>query len=232
MKIGIIEAGAPPARLAEEYPSYGRMVERLLGDPAEVTTFPVAEGRFPTAPGSFDAFVVTGSAAGVYDDLPWIAPLAHFLREVDGRAKLVGLCFGHQIMAAAFGGMVEKSAKGWGIGLHTYDVFERAAWMDGATRVSVPAIHQDQVIAPPPGARILGGSDFTPYGILSYPERRAISFQVHPEFESDYATALIAGHRPALHHDEAFQAAAVASLRGESDAPRVGGWIRRFLQAR
>ncbi|MCC0805505.1 type 1 glutamine amidotransferase [Methylobacterium sp. W2] len=232
MKIGIIEAGAPPARLAEDYPSYGRMVERLLGDPAEVTTFPVAEGRFPASPEAFDAFVVTGSAAGIYDDLPWIAPLKDFLREVDGRAKLVGLCFGHQIMAAAFGGTVEKSAKGWGIGLHTYDVFERADWMDEASRVSVPAIHQDQVIAPPSDARVLGGNAFTPYGILSYPERRAISFQVHPEFEIDYATALIAGHRPTAPHDEAFQAAAVASLRGKSDAPRVGGWIRQFLQSR
>ncbi|KQO54900.1 glutamine amidotransferase-related protein [Methylobacterium sp. Leaf85] len=232
MKIGIIEAGAPPARLAETYPSYGRMVERLLGDPAEVTTFPVAEGRFPTSPEAFDAFVVTGSAAGVYDDLPWIAPLKSFLRDLDGRAKLVGLCFGHQILAAAFGGTVEKSAKGWGIGLHTYDLFERADWMDEATRVSVPAIHQDQVVVPPADARILGGNAFTPYGILSYPQRRAISFQVHPEFETDYATDLIAGHRPALPHDEAFQAAAVASLRGESDAHRVGGWIRRFLQSR
>ena len=94
---------------------------------------------------------MTGSAAGVYDDLPWIAPLKSFLRDVDGRAKLVGLCFGHQILAAAFGGTVEKSAKGWGIGLHTYDLFERADWMDDATRISVPAIHQDQVIVPPFG---------------------------------------------------------------------------------
>ena len=62
-------------------------------------------------------------------------------------------------------------------------------------RISVPAIHQDQVIVPPSGARVLGGNVFTPYGILSYPQRRAISFQVHPEFETDYATALIAGHR-------------------------------------
>ena len=105
-----------------------------------------------------------------------IAPLKSFLRDVDGRAKLVGLCFGHQILAAAFGGTVEKSAKGWGIGLHTYDLFERADWMDDATRISVPAIHQDQVIVPPSGARVLGGNVFTPYGILSYPQRRAISF--------------------------------------------------------
>ncbi|GJE15528.1 glutamine amidotransferase-related protein [Methylobacterium marchantiae] len=232
MKIGIIEAGTPPARLAGAYPSYGRMVERLIGDAAEVTTFPVAEGRLPTSPDDFDAFFVTGSAAGIYDDLPWIAPLKDFLRGVEGRAKLVGLCFGHQVMAAAFGGTVEESPKGWGIGLHTYDVFERADWMDEADRVSVPAIHQDQVIVPPAGARILGGNAFTPYGILSYPERRAISFQVHPEFETDYATALIAGHRPAVPHDEAFRTAALASLEGTSDAPRIGGWIRRFLHSR
>ncbi|WP_019905303.1 GMP synthase [Methylobacterium sp. 77] len=231
MKIGIIEAGAPPARLAGAYPSYGRMVQRLIGGEADVVTFSVAEGQLPTSTAGFAGFVVTGSAAGVYDDLPWIGPLKDFLGSVDGRAKLVGLCFGHQVMAAAFGGTVEKSEKGWGIGLHSYDIFESAEWMNDARRVSVPAIHQDQVIVPPDDARILGGNAFTPYGILSYPERRAISFQVHPEFESDYATALIAGHHPSVPHDEIFRTAALTSLREPSDAPRVGGWIRRFLRS-
>ena len=229
MTIGIIEAGAPPERLAGAYPSYGRMVARLLGDPSDVTVFSVAKGQLPASADGFDAFLVTGSAAGVYDDLPWIGPLGDVLRGVEGRAKLVGLCFGHQIMAAAFGGTVAKSERGWGLGLHTYDVIAREPWMDDARSVSVPAIHQDQVIAPPADARVLAGNAFTPFGILSYPERRAISFQVHPEFDADYATALIAGHDPAIPHDAAFRAKALASLSQPSDAARVGGWIRRFL---
>lgn len=229
MRIGIIEAGTPPDRLAKSYPSYARMVEILLGEDTDTTTFSMAKGQVPVSAAGFDAFIITGSAAGVYDDLPWIAPLHDFLRGIDGRAKLVGLCFGHQVLASAFGGTVAKSGKGWGLGLHTYEILERADWMDDAPRVSVPAIHQDQVIAPPQEARVLGGNAFTPYGILSYPGRRAISFQVHPEFETDYATALIAGHAPAIPHSDDFRRKALASLSAVSDAPRVCGWIRNFL---
>lgn len=229
MKIGILETGNPPPRLAASYPSYGRMVARLLGDPDDVTVFAVSDGHLPRLDDGFDAFVITGSPAGVEDGLPWVDALIGFLRAVDGRAKLVGLCFGHQVMAAAFGGRVARSENGWGLGLHTYDVVAREAWMDGADTIAVPAIHQDQVIEPPPDAILLGGSAFTPYGVLAYRERKALSFQVHPEFDADYATALIEGHQPAIPHDEAFRARALASLKQPSDAKRVGAWIRRFL---
>ena len=76
--------------------------------------------------------MITGSAAGVYDPLPWIAPLKDFLVSAKGRAKLVGVCFGHQVMAEAFGGKVIKSPKGWGLGLHAYEVVRREGWMDEA----------------------------------------------------------------------------------------------------
>lgn len=230
MRIGILEAGNPPARLAGRYPSYGRMTAKLLGDPVGVTVFSVAQGEWPSRPDAFDGFLITGSPAGVYDDLPWIEDLIAFLRDLDRRTKLVGLCFGHQVMAKAFGGTVRKSEKGWGLGLHRYDVHECAPWMDSARQVAVAAIHQDQVVALPPHVRILAGSTFTPCGILTYDDRHAISFQFHPEFEGDYAEALIAGHHPAVAHDTAFQASAIASLEEPSDSARVGAWIRRFLE--
>lgn len=229
MRIGILEAGNPPDRLAGRYPSYGRMTAKLLRDPDGITIFAIAEGDWPSDPGAFDAFLITGSPAGVYDALPWIANLIMLLRGLDPRTKLVGLCFGHQVMAQAFGGQVRKSEKGWGLGLHRYDVYECAPWMDCAAQVAVAAIHQDQVVELPSSARILAGSTFTPCGILAYTDRAAISFQCHPEFERDYAEALIAGHRPMAPHDPAFHAAAIDSLNGPTDSARVGGWIRRFL---
>ncbi|MCE2987680.1 MAG: type 1 glutamine amidotransferase, partial [Phenylobacterium sp.] len=121
MKIAILETGAPPGDLAVRFGDYPDMFRRLLleeGDQAE--TFDVAAGRLPADPSAFDACLVTGSSAGVYELLPWIDPLKAFLNGASGRTALVGVCFGHQVMAEAFGGRVIKSPKGWGVGLHRY----------------------------------------------------------------------------------------------------------------
>ena len=101
-------------------------------------------------------------------------------------------------MADAFGGRVEKSAKGWGLGLHTYAVHRQTPWMDGAGSVDIPVSHQDQVIAPPPSAEVLGGNAFTPNGMLSYAGGKAISFQFHPEFDNAFAGELVELRRPHL----------------------------------
>lgn len=223
MKLGILEAGAPPEALIERFGRYPGMFERLLG--IEGRSYDVAAGELPEDPAAHEAYLVTGSPAGVYDPLPWIPELIGFLRSARGKAKLVGICFGHQIMAEAFGGRVEKSDKGWGVGLHTYPVIRRAPWMDQAAIVSVPASHQDQVVMQPPETDVLIGSVFTPFAALAWRDRPAISFQFHPEFEPDYAKALIEARRGRLADPEA----AIASLDRPNDNERVGEWIRRFL---
>ncbi len=105
------------------------MVRDMLGAAHDYVTFRVSAGDWPQDAGAFDAFVITGSSAGVNDGLPWIGELAAFLRTARGRTKLVGICFGHQIMAQAFGGAVEKAAQGWGLGLHRYALRDRPVWM-------------------------------------------------------------------------------------------------------
>lgn len=228
MDIGILEAGITPKSLLERYGRYDAMMVRLLGPGYKTTTYDVMGRSFPDQVDAHDGYIITGSSAGVYDQLPWIGPLKDFLRQVDGQAKLVGICFGHQIMADAFGGRVEKSEKGWGLGLQTYAVHNEAPWMDGAASVSIPVSHQDQVIEPPASAKVLGGNAFTPYGILSYADRDAISFQFHPEFDNGFAGELVELRRPHIEPEAAD--AALASLQRPSDAARVAGWIRRFLQ--
>ncbi len=226
MTVGILQCGAPPESL-RPHGSYGAMVQRLLGPGRDATVYDAASGALPASPAACDAFVLTGSPAGVYEDLPWIAGLIGFLREAKGRAKLVGICFGHQAMAEAFGGRVVKSPHGWGLGLHRYDVRHRAPWMDDAAHVHVSASHQDQVAALPPGARVTLASAFTPYAGLDYGD--AISFQFHPEFDPGFATALIEAER-----DDYGPLAdpAIASYCRPDDSSRVARWIGRFLDAR
>ena len=226
--IGILETGVPPIALADRFGRYDAMVRRMLGEGLAFRTYAVAAGELPGRPEDHDGYVITGSSAGVYDDLPWIAPLEGFIRAAHGRAALVGLCFGHQVMAEALGGRVEKSHKGWGLGLHEYDVAAVQPWMDGTRRIAVAASHQDQVVAAPPGADVLCASAFTPNAGLAYAGGRAISFQFHPEFERGMAEALVELRRDRL-PDPAEADRMLASLARPSDAARVAGWIRRFL---
>jgi GMP synthase-like glutamine amidotransferase len=224
MKLAILEAGTPPGPLTERFGRYPAMFERLLGNGIDYDSFDVPAGELPGVPGDHDAYLITGSAAGVYEPLPWIHELAAFVRAAGG-AKLVGICFGHQVMAEAFGGRVEKVAKGWGVGLHDYPIVKHEPWMDQAPIVSVPASHQDQVVQQPPHTDIIASSIFTPYAGLAWHNKRALSFQFHPEFEPDYAKALIESRRERLPDPDG----AIASLDRPNDNERVGMWIRNFL---
>src|SRR5690242_8411872 len=127
MNLAILETGRPPGSLAEEFGDYPAMFTRMLGHGFKTESFDVSAGHLPDR-AAHHAYLITGSPAGVYDRLPWIEPLQQFIRAVDG-AKMVGICFGHQVMAEALGGHVEKSEKGWGAGLHTYTIVRSEPWI-------------------------------------------------------------------------------------------------------
>jgi len=223
VKLAILETGHPPGDLADRFGSYPAMFAALLGDGFKIETFDVQAGQLPD-PNAHDAVLITGSPAGVYDDYPWIAPLMDFIRAAKD-SKMVGVCFGHQVMAEALGGRVEKSNKGWGAGLHRYSILRGEPWADPVVEVAVPVSHQDQVVVQPPNTDVVAASDFTPYASLAWTDRPAISFQFHPEFSPGFARALIEKRYDIVPDPDA----AIASLDAPNDNARVGGWIRRFL---
>ena len=226
MKLAILETGRPPGDLADRFGDYPSMFARMLGDGFEIESFEVAAGELPADPAAFDAYLITGSPAGVYDPLPWIEPLMEFIRSTKN-SKMVGVCFGHQVMSEALGGHVEKSDKGWGAGLHQYSIVRREPWMDGEAEVAVPASHQDQVVVQPPNTEIVATSAFAPYAALAWTDRPAISFQFHPEFAPAFAKALIEQRYDIVPDPDT----AIASLDAPNDNARVAAWIRRFLKA-
>lgn len=226
MKVAILETGRPPKPLEEQFGNYPAMFATLLGPTFEVQSFDVEAGELPTDPSAHRAYLLTGSPAGVYDPLPWIEPLMHFIRSAED-SRMVGICFGHQIMAEALGGHVKKSEKGWGAGLHRYTMVRPQPWTDNAATIASPASHQDQVVVQPPFTEVIAHSEFTPFAVLGWTNRPAISFQFHPEFSPQFAKALIERRFDLVPDPEA----AISSLDAPNDNARVGGWIRRFLEA-
>jgi GMP synthase-like glutamine amidotransferase len=232
LKIGVLAAGRPPRALIPEHGDYVTMFEGLLaGRGYDWASYDVPAGDYPARPEDCDGYILTGAAAGVYDGDPWIGQLFEFLRAAKGRAKLVGVCFGHQAMAQAFGGNVIKSPKGWGVGLHTYGVAAHRPWMDAKPAFALSASHQDQVVELPPDATVIAGSDFCPMGTLAYDDGLAISCQLHPEFAPDFSIALIEGRR-GMRMPDAQAAQAIESLRAPDDHARFADWMARFLEAK
>ena len=223
MKVAILETGRPPGTLADQFGTYPDMFARLLGAGFGIEIFDVQAGALPEAD-MHAAYLITGSPAGVYDPLPWIDPLEQFIRGAKDK-KMVGICFGHQVMAEALGGHVEKSDKGWGAGLHKYAIIRSEPWIDSAGTIAAPASHQDQVVVQPPNTDVVAASDFTPLAALAWTDRPAISFQFHPEFSPAFAKALIAQRFDTVSDPDA----AIASLDAPNDNARVGQWIRNFL---
>src|SRR6201990_3540914 len=191
-RITIIETGQVPPKYREQHGSFPNMFERMVRaeDPtATVDVVSIPNGDALPDPGKLEAVLITGAAAGVYDRLDWIAPLEDFVRSAyANKTPMVGVCFGHQLIAQALGGTVRKSEKGWGLGRHVYDVAPANGVIDG-THIALACSHQDQVITPPAGAETLLSSDFTPHAALLYAGGTTLSVQPHPEFSIGFALA-------------------------------------------
>ena len=230
-KITIVETGLVSAAQRARHGSFPQMFERMIAAAdaaASFATVRLIDGEALPDPARLEAILITGSAAGVYDDLDWIAPLERFVRAAyDARTPMVGVCFGHQLIAQALGGVVRKSEKGWGNGRHVYDVVPGNGVIDG-DKLAIAASHQDQVITPPTDARTILHSPFTPHAGLLYGNGAALSVQPHPEFDAAFAQVCCdkAGQSGA---PEPLVATAKASLEQPLDRAGLGGAIAQFL---
>ena len=117
MKIAILETGRPPRTSPDEFGDYPAMFVRAArAHEFGAETFRCARGRAAGDPDGYDAYLITGSPAGVYEPLPWIDPLSAASSARRDQSKMVGVCFGHQVMAEALGGHVDQVAQGLGNG--------------------------------------------------------------------------------------------------------------------
>jgi GMP synthase-like glutamine amidotransferase len=231
-RITIIETGIVSPRNRERHGSYPQMFARMIGAADASVTFDtvsIPAGEPLPDIGTLEAILITGSVAGVYDGFDWIAQLEDFVRAAhDKKVPMVGVCFGHQLIAQALGGTARKSEKGFGLGRHVYDVAPDNGLIDGP-QIALACSHQDQVITPPEGAQTILSSGFTPYAGLLYAGGTTLSVQAHPEFTVGFALACCEMVRSKGDAPDSVVATAEASLAEPLESARLGGVITRFL---
>jgi len=234
MKIGILQCDSihPDYRdRFDDYPSMFRDLLQQVDPDIETAVYDVEKGQYPDDIAACDAYITTGSKASVYEDREWIRTLQDFIVSLyEQDKKLAAVCFGHQLVARAFGGMTQKSDKGWGVGVHTIDIHTRKPWMDPHRHsVEIIVSHQDQVLVLPEGAELIAGSPFCPNSMYIYNDR-ILCLQGHPEFSHDYAEAMMRHRREAIGEDTFVTG--IDSLQHPVDNRLLARWLVQFLSSR
>ncbi len=232
MIIGILQTGSVKPAFSTLFGEYSTMLQSLLGgidSRLKFKVYDVQNNCYPDDIHECDAYITTGSRASVYDPAPWIGVLQAFIVALDQQQKkLVAVCFGHQLVAQAFGGKTEKSHKGWGVGVHACQVQKHKHWMKPAMQdYKLIVNHQDQVTKLPDNAELLAGSEFCPIGMFQRGDN-ILAIQGHPEFSKAYAEALMR-YRLSLLGETVFNQG-VRSLQSATDEAGIAKWMLEFMR--
>jgi GMP synthase-like glutamine amidotransferase len=205
----------------------GDLHRRLLGgvEPGlELEEYDATSGALP-APDTCDAWVITGSRADAHGRSPWVLDLLEWIRHAADRARMAGICFGHQAVAQALGGQVERAAGGWTVGPQVLEL-DGTPWFEPAT-VTINAMHRDEVTRLPPGVSSLGhGTTAAAPAFIVHD--RILCIQDHPEFEPTLTSHLINRRRDRI--DPALAEAGLARCQTvPTDGHLVGRWMVDFL---
>jgi GMP synthase-like glutamine amidotransferase len=229
-RVGLLMVGHVDPRSRHIAGDYPELFADILGPVGiDLVRYDLDEGRFPDDPWECEGWICSPSRMSTYDPVDWLADAEELLRRiVAAEAPYVGICFGHQLLAQALGGRVERSEHGWGVGVQRYEVVADRPWMDPlVSEVDLIASHQDQVTVLPDAAELLFRADYCPHGGFAVGER-AWTIQVHPEFVPPLADHLLAGRVELIGAERVARAR--ATLGRPLSRQVLARWIARFFE--
>ena len=231
LKLGILDCDYIHKDLRKEYVSYSHMFQALFMQVAPSVSFisyPVIEGVYPESPEECDGYIITGSKSSVYDSDEWLGHLSNYVKNLAShRKKMIGICFGHQLLAHVLGGLTSKSNKGWGVGVMPSKIITNPEWMQPSmSSYSLLVSHQDQVVQLPPNSTLIAESAFCNYSAFQV-EDYALGFQGHPEFVRDYSRRLMEMRRDRIPHERVEDG--IKSLTENADHLLIAQWMINFF---
>ncbi len=228
MKIGLLVCDEVSAEYQSNFGDYPEIFQALFPH-YEFEFYAVYKNEFPISVLDCEIYMATGSSHSVYEDVDWIHQTKAFIREIYARNLFfIGFCFGHQLMAEALGGKVEKSSDGWCVGIHQFSIFNIKDWMRPAkTKVSFLMMCQDQVIVLPKNGVCLGGNKACPNAIIQV-GKRMMSIQGHPEFSKAYVQTLMKDRVNRIGAEKVKKG--IASLTLSIDLELFRDWVEEFLK--
>lgn len=206
---------------------YGGFLQ--AADPTlEIIPYDVVNGVLPAEPDECDGWVITGSRYDAFADTPWIENLRAFVRRVhEHEARMAGICFGHQVIAEALGGQVER-AGAWKVGPHPFRMAPQP-WFEGG-ELAISSMHRDVVTRLPEGATVIANG--TTAAIPAYlVGSHILGIQGHPEYDETIVEALV-GAREDLFEPNVASDARTRLRDIGTDGAAVGRWIVSFLEDR
>ena len=229
MQLTILQTDSVLAQLQPAFGDYPQMFGNLIKQINPGVSINSIDVR-TTQPTVIDAdvYLITGSRHSVYEPLEWMPGLVEFLRQVlAAKKKIIGICFGHQLMAHFFGGQVTPAEQGWAVGVHASTVIHEHAWMSREKLQSVALLssHKDQVAKLPQDAQLYLTNDFCPLAGFTIRDQ-VITVQGHPEFCKEYARALMAVRQEVL-GAETYQTG-IDSLLVATHEMQMMSWMLRF----
>jgi GMP synthase (glutamine-hydrolysing) len=183
------------------------------------------------APESLGGAVISGSHDMVTDRLPWSEKTAVWVKQaVEAAVPVLGVCYGHQLLAHALGGRVGDNPRGKEIGtvaIRCSAAASRDPLFDGLPKVfQAQTCHTQSVLELPPGATLLAASEMEPHHAFAA-GKRAWGVQFHPEFNAEIMRRYI---RLLADELKAQGGDLRRMLDGVRETPRSENLLRRFQQ--